>query len=338
MSDQVEHEEVQAILDALDEGSRTRPDADVQPRNFRQPRRLSRERLQYLAQLVNATLQRVSRDIASSLRQHHKIHLASISEVNVLGLFEGYEPPFVVDIFECGGHVSWILWDSAAASGAVESVLSGPPQAHDTQEDPEAREADEPGAQPSFEARRLSQSECRVIERLLHIVLVPVAGSLGLEVSSGRLAQEPEEVTTVEDCGPDADARRLMLHFLFEGPGGPSDIRIYLPDVSEEDLVADEGQAPPERTPLPEHLDPVRLDVAAYLASVDVPLSELMALEVGDVIPLGVEVGAAVELYIEDRCCARARWGRHRGQQAVRVEDLDPHPGEIDEPTQESRE
>ena len=336
MSDKVEHEEVQAILDAVDTGEGALPPADVQPRNFRQPRRLSRQRLQYLAQLVNASLQGVARDVASPLRQHHKISLASVSEVNVLGLFEGYEPPFVADIFECGGHTSWILWDSAAAAAAVETILSGPPPAPEEADGDEEDEEPEPVEPVTYEARRLSQSECRVIESLLRRVLGPVAGAFGLEVSGGRLAQEPEELTTLEDCGPDADARRLMLHFLFEGPGGPSDIRIYLPDVGEEDPIG-EGEAAPAETPLPEHLEIVGLDVAAYLASTDVALSDLMALEVGDVIPLGVEVGSPVDLYIEDRCCAHATWGRHHGMQAVRVDDLDTHPGTIEEPEEKSR-
>jgi flagellar motor switch protein FliM len=341
VSDRVNKQEVQAILDAVDGGADAAPPADVQPRNFRQPRRLSRERLQYLAQLVNATMQGVCSDIAAPLRQHHKISLASISEVNVLGLFDDYEPPFLVNIFECGGHVSWVLWDSAAAAATVETILSGPPpQPEEEEHQEEDEEADdgeqaheaEPLDSPAYEARRLSDSECRVVESLIAKILAPVAGAFGLEVSGGRLAQEPEEMTTLEDCGPGADARRLMLHFLFEGPGSPSDLRIYLPDVGEEDRADGDSQHAGE-TPLPEHLDSVHLDVAAYLASVDVPLQDLMSLEVGDVIPLGVEAGAPIDLYIEDRCCARGTWGRVHNQQAVRIVELDTHSGEIEDPT-----
>lgn len=335
MSKNVDREEVQAILDAVDQGAETQPPADVQPRNFHQPRRLSRERLQYLAQLVNASLQGVCREVGSLVRQHHKISLASVSEVNVLGLFHGYDPPFVVDTFECGGHVSWILWDSVGAVASVETILSGPPS---SPEDAVEGAGDEQEAAQTrtYEARRLSHSECRVVESLLKKILVPVAGAFGLETSGGQLAQEPEELTTLEDCGPDADARRLMLHFLFEGPGGPSDIRIYLPDVGEEDPI-DEREGASEETPLPNHLHLVGLDVAAYLASVDVPLSDLMSLEIGDVIPLGVEAGSPVDLYVEDRCCAHATWGRHLGMQAVRIRDLDTRPGTIEEPEEKNR-
>ncbi len=340
MSQNVEREEVQAILEAMDDGLEASRPVEVQPRNFRQPRRLSRQRLQYLAQLVNATLQGVCHDVASPLRQHHKISLASISEVNVLGLFEGYEPPFVVDIFECGGHVSWILWDSAAAAASVETILSGPPPvepepSEDTESEDEEGEADPaPSTPPEPVARRLSASECRVIEALLQKILVPVAKALGLETSGSRLAQEPEELTTLEDCGPDADPRRLMLHFLFEGPGAPSDIRIYLPDVGEEDPVSETEEEHDEVT-LPEHLEQVSLGLSAYLGSVDVPLSELMELEVGDVIPLGVEIDSPVDIYIEDRCCARAAWGTHHGLQAIRVLELNTHPGTIEQPEEE---
>lgn len=336
MSDQVEHEEVQAILDAIDDGGAGQVQADIQPRNFRQPRRLSRQRLQYLAQLVNAGLQGVCREVATPLRQHHKISLASVSEVNVQGLFRGYEPPFVVNTIEVGGHVSWVLWDSSAAAASVETILSGPKlidgsdQAGGGDDEEEApKKALDPGSN-LYQPRRLSHSECRVVEALLHKIVGPVAAALGLDVTEGRLAQEPEELTTIEDCGPGADARRLMLHFLFEGPGAPSDIRIYLPDVGEEDPALNEEAD--DQTPLPEHLNPVNLTLSAYLASIDLSLNELMALEVGDVIPLGVEVGTPIELYIEDRCCAEGDWGRHGTQQALRIETLTPRLGTIDHP------
>ena len=335
MSKNVEREEVQAILDAVNDGAGAQAPADVQPRNFRQPRRLSRERLQYLAQLVNASLQGVCREVGSLVRKHHKISLASVSEVNVLGLFHGYEPPFVVDIFECGGHVSWILWDSVGAAASVETILSGLPTSHADAVGAEDNAQDREGPRID-DARHLSPSECRVVESLLQRILVPVAAAFGLETSGGRLAQEVEELTTLEDCGPDADPRRLMLHFMFEGPGGPSDIRIYLPDVREEDLV-DEQESPAKATPLPDHLKSVGLDVGAYLASVDVSLSDLMSLEVGDVIPLGVEAGSSVDLYVEDRCCAHATWGRHLGMQAVRIDDLDTRPGTIEEPEEKTQ-
>lgn len=328
MSESIEPEEVQAILDAVDTGGSVVP-AEVQPRNFRQPRRLSRERLQYLASLVNASLQGVCRDIASPLRHFHKLTLASVSEVNVLGLFQGYEPPFLVDVLECGGHVTWILWDSAAATASVETVLSGPPVEVVPEEGEEGEAAPEVQLPAIPEARRLSQSECRVIEALLNKILVPVAGALGLEISGGRIAQEPEELTSLEDCGPDSDARRLMLHFLFEGPGGPSDLRIYLPDVGEEDALAESGAG---ATPLPGHLQLVRLDVSAYLASVDVSLQELMSLEVGDVIPLGVEAGSPIQLFIEDRPCAKATWGRAGAQQAVLIRSIETTGSPIEEP------
>jgi len=121
-----------------------------------------------------------------------------------------------------------------------------------------------------------------------------------------------------------------MLHFLFEGPGGPSDMRVYLPDIGEEDRP-DSGEAPLELD-LPDHLGPVTLNVSVYLASVDIPLRDMMALEVGDVIPLGVEAGCQVEVYVENRCCAHGSWGRHRGHQAVRIDSLDPRAGTIEDP------
>jgi len=331
VSDGVESHELKALREALGEGAERVPPA-VELRNFRQPRRLSNARLAHLSKLVGSVLPRACNEIAAPLRAYHKVTLASVSEVNVQSLFSGLTAPFVVLCFDCLGHTSWLVWESAAATAAVERVLSGlEPLPEDEDEEGGAGRGDEAPAPAA--PRRLSRSEKRVISGVLFRLIRPVAEALGLPIGAGDIAQEPEELRTLEDSGPDADARRLLLHFSFDGPGGPSDLRLYLPGVGESDESALAARA---RVKLPEHLDAVQLTLAAYLGSVDVPLQELLALEVGDVIPLGVEVDSPLELYVEDRACALASWGRWHGNLAVKVLTIDPHPGDIDQPAEES--
>ena len=57
----------------------------------------------------------------------------------------------------------------------------------------------------------LTRTERRVIGALLDEVLARIAGEFGLEVEKGAIWQEPEELTTLEDLGPDADSRRLFV-------------------------------------------------------------------------------------------------------------------------------
>ena len=332
MSRGVDSHELQALREALHDGAERVPPA-VELRNFRQPRRLSNARLAHLSKLIGSVLPRACTEIAAPLRAYHKVTLASVSEVNAQSLFSGLGAPFVVLCFDCQGHTSWLVWESTAAAAAVERVLSGPLRGSADQEDERNDTGREGEVVASIEARRLSRSEKRVIAGVLFRLIRPVAEALGLPIVEGEIAQEPEELRTLEDSGPDADARRLLLHFSFDGPGGASDLRLYLPGVGEDD---DSRRAARERVKLPDHLDAVQMSLAAYLGSVDVPLQELLALEVGDVIPLGVEVDSPVELYVEDRACALAAWGRWHGNLAVKVLTLDPHPGDIDQPADES--
>ena len=63
--------------------------------------------------------------------------------------------------------------------------------------------------------------------------------------------------------------------------------------------------------------------VAANDYAIDIPLSDLLRLEVGDVIPLGVQAGGQLDLVIEEVPCAKVRWGRHDGRLAVRIDQLE---------------
>ena len=137
--------------------------------------------------------------------------------------------------------------------------------------------------------------------------------------AGGKLAQGPEELVTLEDVGPSCDPRRLMLHFMVEGQTGTSDLRIYLPGLEEEQDAAQRGS---EATQLPDHLSVVELILAAHLGSVEVSLTELLDLEPGDLIPLGIPVGTPVEVRVEDRTCATATWGQRSGLLAIKIEKL----------------
>lgn len=286
---------------------------EVAARDFSEPKSLSSEQLHLAHGLITSSLQSVGALLAAPLRSFHRLHLASVREVNVEKLFDGYVSPFLVHQFEVDGDLAWAVWDSAAASHAVEAVISGTGL---SDEEPQAR--------------LLSRGEVGVLSRLMDNVTSTVCSGLGLETKSGTIAQDLDELLTLDSAGPGADARRLQVHLMLEGALGESEIVLYLPGVSASPLPDKEATSA-----LPDHLDDVKLDVRAYLGAVDLPLSAMLAIEIGDVLPLNVEIGTPLEIYVEERACATGTWGQVRGTLAVRLDQLDLHPGDIDCPPNE---
>jgi flagellar motor switch/type III secretory pathway protein FliN len=295
----LEEPELDALQEAFVEARAARA-PQVEPRNFSQPRQLSSATLEGLSRRLRTALDAVVPELARTLRGNHKLSLLGLREVDACGLGRDLPVPFVVHGFPCSGETGWIVWDSCAAHRTAEAVITG-----SVDGEPDA------GA-------RLSRTEGRIVSDLLDRIAGCCALAMGLEPGSGVVGQDPDELITQGIAAPDQDGRRLALDLAFEGPGGPSQLRVLLPGVREERAA----EVPAARD-LPNHLDRVEVSVSACLGSIDVPLSQLLDLEVGDVIPLGVPEGSTVELFAEDRPYASASWGRHGDHLAVQVERLD---------------
>lgn len=300
---EIEPDEAIALAEAAgDGGERQRRAAVVSLRDFSEPRTLSADRIAHIRGSLGSRLQSITNALAGPLRGHPTIALGEVAEMNAHGLFDGYVRPFLVYGFECGGGLGWIVWSPGAARRAVDRVLSGEPG-----------ETDE-GANPI-----LTRTERRVVGSLMFEITSRIGEALGIETGSGEVWQEAEELTTLEDLGPDADSRRLLVHLTaqLDGDDGSTDLRLYLPGIADPEIDAeedDDGSAPP-------HLESVDLDLSAHLGSTYVPLSELLELEVGDVIPLDARVGALVEVEIEETICARARFGAKDGLMSILIEE-----------------
>ncbi|MEZ5973431.1 MAG: FliM/FliN family flagellar motor switch protein [Planctomycetota bacterium] len=281
----------------------------VSERNFSQPRRLSAQRLQHLAKTVSANLQDICNRMAAPLRSFHKLTMGTIGEVNAVGLFEELNSPFVILGLQIEGALGWLVWDERAATATIEQILAG-----------------ELASDEEIEARELSASEARVLERMLAMVVEPIGQCLGLKIQTDGIAQDEEGLKTIADAGPDADTRRLMVHLVFDGPGGPSDMRLYLPNIDEDDS----HNKREKRKVVPAHLDLVNLEVRVELGCAQVALRDLLALEVGDVIPLGTEFGGPVNLYVEDRAIANGQWGQVGGVLSMQIHEIDTESLRVD--------
>lgn len=282
--------------------------AVVSLRDFSEPRTLSADRIARIRKTLSARLGAIANGLAGPLRGHPQLALGEIAEMNAHGLFDGFVRPFLVHGFLCNGQQGWLIWDTAAARTACDLILSGPTSAA-AAGDNTIQDAGDPV---------LTRTERRVIASLLDSLVETIVSEFSLAIEPGEIWQEPEEMTTLEDLGPDADSRRMLVHLSFENEGSePSDLRLYLPgivDPEEETEALGDGA--------PHHLAPVDLDLSALLGGTEVPLAELLAIEVGDVIPLDSRIGETVAIEIEETICARGRFGAVDGRLTVAVDQV----------------
>jgi len=295
---QVEPEEAQAILDAVRASDGDGPTAaSVAARDFARPLRLSQRALDRVGKRIAGVLEECAKDFSRALRGTHALALAQLREESAEGLFDGVGAAFVVLRFEVGGQPGWLVWEPAGAVAAVEVALGAP----------EARAVE----------RTLTAVERGVAGRLLESLLQRLAAAVGVKTAAARMVARADDLGSWRDAGPLADRARLRLRLELEGPAGRGGLDLYLPGVA-----GDDGEPAPPEGALPAHLDPVSVELSAHLGTCDVPLRELLALAVGDVIPLDTPEDGTLAVLVENVPCARARWGTRHGQLALQIQDV----------------
>lgn len=307
MTGNLEQEETDAIRELAGDVAQMQPN-EVALRDFHQPRRLSAARVRRISKKICASFQEVSSRMRPLLRQPTSLHLGDVTEVNASEVVEGLDTLFVMQCFRCAGELGWLVWDSGFAAAAAEAILTG-------------------SFEGEVEPRKLSSAELCIIGDLLDQITAPIAKAFGFELEPIRAVQNRADLAELT-LPPDRVEPRLRVHMQLDAIGGKSDLCLYLGGFSPEpdsDLEADS---------LPEHLNKVDLSLQAYLGSIDIPLTGLLSLEVGDVIPLGLDEGSPVQLYVEDRVCATAHLGKVGKTLAVRIADLDPRSGDIEQPNE----
>lgn len=296
MPNNVSREEALALVG----DEQTAPGEAVELRDFRQPRRLSQARQHSIRQSIVRRLPKIEAELSSWLRAETAVSLSGIGESSAFGLFDDQEDPLTILTVEVGGVQGWLVWDNLAAQHAVQATLGS-------------------AAPEELVTRELAPLEAGLIIDIVGVLIGHLEDVLGLTIRTCALSQSLRAFVAQHDSDPGADPQRLFLHFDIEGIGEPSTLRLYLPGV-----LPEHGERPRERrTQLPKHLDDVPLTLSAVLGSTEVLLSDLMKIEVGDVIPLNTPVGSSVEVLVEGGSTGSARWGSHKGCLALSIEHLD---------------
>lgn len=298
---QVSDSEVEAILEMVRPAVESV--AQILPRDFRAPRRLSQAQLDALARRVDKTMPEVSAHLSAWLRGPHRARVADIVEAHVVTLVDGLVEPMSTLAFDVGPQLGFVAWDQAAMTAAIEVALGAP--------DPK-----------SSTARALSIVETRVLEKLLVRAAAIVCSALGVDAANFRVLREKKELTLADD-GSSSDPQRIGVHIGLDGPAGQSTLRVYVPAVKAPEIATGAGATKSgAKGAVTSRLADVDVDLCAELGTVTVPLQELVSLEVGDVIVLDTKVGDLVALTAEGEVRGRGELGRRDGKLAVRVRNV----------------
>lgn len=278
------------------------PAPAVEARDFRHPRRLAPEhaaRIKRVAQRVQLELEN---QLQAAARGKSKAEIVAVTESSVPEILDSLSEPFCLLIYETGGQTSWTVLDMSFAVALAERMLGAP--------------------QGLSGARRLTSVEIGLIRSLVTRAAQTVLQVLGTEPKNPRFVQDREALHLAQELSPKADPQRLSIQVALSTSFADGMLRIYTsatPAVVEPVAPA---PAPAKTKPaLPATLADAEVELRAELDCVDIPLDAVLALEVGDVIPLTVQPGEPIRICIEDDCYGKARWGELDGKLALRVSE-----------------
>lgn len=276
----------------------------IEPRDFRQPRRLSPEQLVRHKRTAQKAQQELGRLASATFRVPTSAEIVGVTEANMPEIVRALEEPFAALLYECGGQSCWTLWDISTALGAVERMLGA---TEVKQQKP----------------RAMSAVERSLVQALLAKITALVSATYGIEAKNPRYVQDFVTLYTLQDGSEQGDPQRLCVQVGLQGEYGSGTIRVYLAGPRLLEPVGGGAGAKEKHKPtLPAHISDLEVQLTAELASVELPLKEVLAIEPGDVIPLDVDVDSPLSLYVEDEACGSARWGERSGRIALRITDF----------------
>ena len=300
MSTNVEPEEAEAINALAQEASSEESLAAVVQRDFSRPQRFSAKNLAGFRRSLSSALPELDRALKSIFKLSLRTEAMEVDEVGATGLFADLDAPFALAEFKVAGQPAWIQWEIRSAVKAIELLL---------------------GSDGEPEPRPLSAIEGHLLSEIFSSVVDVIAKALQLDASELAVANKHEDISSWQDAEADAEEHRLMVAIKLEGIGESSSFHVYLPGVKLGPVQAGEEST---SAALPNHLHSVSIELGAHLGCSEIPLNDLLSLELGDVIPLGTMLSEPLQILVEGYECGTAEMGTHNGNRAIRVIEVSP--------------
>ncbi|MBL8861983.1 MAG: FliM/FliN family flagellar motor switch protein [Planctomycetes bacterium] len=304
MARNVSEHEIDALLARGGESS-----PSVATRDFREPRRLSADDLDALRRpgetAATAALEAIRVDVPGDL----VLEPVEVAETTLELALGADEAEFVAAVGEASAGQCLALLDAGSAVLVAEAVLGT-----------DDGDAESSRALTPLEGVLVGRLLVRVLERAAAAVQVPLKDVRGV-ASRGALARE---------IAVGGDTRRLALRVPFTAPFGRVVIHVLLTGVKVPPRRTATAPSPKDtrKAGLPAEIAPTRVELRAVLARTEILLTELLALEPGDVITLDTAPGQPIALEIEGQVRAEASFGTRDGHRAVRIQQIlrDPDP------------
>jgi flagellar motor switch protein FliM len=174
--------------------------------------------------------------------------------------------------------------------------------------------------------RPLTPFESGLVERILGSAFARVAQAFGSGAKDPRLVSDP---AALERMLPrDGDPRRIAVRIGIAVGERKLGLHFLLAGISAEARkpAANGPARPAAPSAMPPRIASARVEVAAILDELEIMLSDLLALEPGDLIPLTVTPGDPIEVRIEGEPCGRARFGASADRLAIRMTEVQKLP------------
>jgi flagellar motor switch protein FliM len=295
----VSEPEIDALLARSEE-----PRTTVVARDFREPRRLSATDLDALRYPLESAAAAVLDTVKLVVPVDIAMEAIEIGEASLDGVLLNDGAEFVGAVCDGVAGISVLTLDALSAVAIAEVALG----------------ADE-SATP--EARGLTPLEKNVLDRLLVRALERALQSLQITAKDGRAVAN--RALMAREIGAGGDPRRFALRIPLAIGTTRAVVHLLLAGVK----VPASKPAPAllaakhaKKLALPAEIAPTNVDLCAVLARTDILLSELLALEPGDVITLDGAPGQTIGIEIEGQLRARARFGVRDARLAVRIQEI----------------
>jgi flagellar motor switch protein FliM len=226
--------------------------------------------------------------------------LSHIEETTRSSFLETLEDrDFFVQSFTINGQSGWVYWAPKDARRAIEKSLGC-------------------GSSTMVDAP-LSGLERSLAGGFATEIATRLSTELGVTLSDGDRFTEKRILQASVDAAPADDEQRLSITLQLSTDTFSSELRFYLPGVKPSDSQKSDLESPKT---LPGHLNDVGVVVSAELASLELPLQDVLDLEEGDVLALGPKSEMRAQLTLNGRPAGTATYGRDGERLALRVEEL----------------